>query len=83
MIYRICEDTPTEWHGEYYLKCVHSLNSLSQIDFLMHCNVLKKMPDGRLKIKVFGYRWSHSIGKKIRYVDSFRIVSANKFQVED
>lgn len=46
----------------------------------MHCNILKKMPDGRLKIKVFGYRWSHPNGEKIRYVGAFRVVKATDYK---
>ena len=79
MGYRICKEQPKEWDGEHYFTCEHSLNSRSKIYFLMHCNILKKMPDGRLKIKVFGYRWSHPNGEKIRYVDDFRVVKASEY----
>ena len=34
------------------------------------------MPDGRFKIKVFGYRWSHPNGEKFKYVEAFRVVKA-------
>ena len=36
----------------HLLECTHSLNSRSQIDYLMYCNVLKTMSDGRLKVYV-------------------------------
>lgn len=80
MSYSICKGIPETWDGKYYLTCVHSLNSRSKIDFLMHCNILKTMPDGRLKIKVFGERYKHPHGEKIRYVDAYRVVEANKFE---
>lgn len=79
MGYRICKEQPKEWDGEHYFTCEHSLNSRSKIYFLMHCNILKKMPDGRLKIKVFGYRWLHPNGEKIRYVDNFRVVKQSEY----
>ena len=39
------------------------------------------MPNERLKIKVFGYRWTKTSGEKIRYVDRFRVVKASNFKV--
>lgn len=80
MEYRICKTVPTEWDGEHYLTCTHSLNSRSHINYLMHCNVIKEMPGDRLKIKVFGYRWTKSDGYKIRYVDEYRVVKADAYK---
>lgn len=41
----------------------------------MYCNVLKAMPDGRLKIKVYGERYRSIAGEKIRYVDADQVES--------
>lgn len=76
--YRISDECPRpeKWHGQHYLKCVHQLNHQSEICYQMFCNVLKTMPDGRLKIEVFGERyWKDArINKsRIRYVDSWRV----------
>lgn len=73
------EPAPENWEGVYLLACRHHYNSKAYDDFLMYCNVLKEMPDGRLKIKVFGYRWTKTDGEKIRYIDKFRVVEAHKF----
>ncbi|AIZ78733.1 acylphosphatase [Actinobacillus equuli] len=75
---------PEEWSGEYLLECLHSLNSKSQIEYLMYCNFIKNMPDGRVKIKVFGSRFS-MVGSRIRYVDKTRIHESSildKFNLE-
>ena len=47
----------------------------TEIDYCMDCIVLKKMPNNRLKILVFGERnrKGHDDKKKIRYVDKFRV----------
>ncbi|ATD64603.1 hypothetical protein CGZ65_03450 [Neisseria weixii] len=55
------------WAGIHVLKCTHSLNSRSKIDYLMYCDVLKKMPGGRLKIRVYGSRYVSTEGSRIRY----------------
>ena len=43
--------------------------------YWMHCNILKTMPDGRLKVMVFGDRdhEGYEDKKRIRYVDSWRV----------
>ena len=68
---------PDRWSGQYYLKCKQQINDGSEIQYQMFCNVLKTMPDGRLKIEVFGdrYRVSESIRNKsrIRYVEADRV----------
>ncbi|MDQ2077550.1 hypothetical protein [Marinimicrobium sp. ABcell2] len=49
--------------------CTHSLNSLSKRHYAMPCAVLKTMPDGRLKIRVYGYRGDTNMAvSRIRYV---------------
>lgn len=80
MSYRICETVPTEWDGKHYLTCTHNLNSQSYINYLMYCNVIKRMPGGRLKVKVFGYRWTKSDGCRIRYVDKYSVVDADAYE---
>ena len=69
MTRRIYSDQPQNWQGQHLLKCTHSLNLKSKIHYLMYCDVLKKMPGGRLKIKVYGERYRSIEGEKIRYVD--------------
>lgn len=68
---------PDRWNGTHYLNCLHSLNSRSQIEYQMFCNILKTMPDGRLKIEVFGYRYFYRTSSinnsRIRYVDDWRV----------
>ena len=68
---------PDRWHGTHYLNCQHSLNHCSQIEYQMLCNILKTMPDGRLKIEVFGdryiYRTPSINNSRIRYVDDCRV----------
>ena len=73
MTRRIYSDQPQNWQGQHLLKCTHSLNSKSKIHYLMYCDVLKEMPGGRLKIKVYGERYRSIKGEKIRYVDADRI----------
>ena len=74
---------PEEWSGEYLLECTHCLGEVC-IYYLMYCNFIKKMPDGRVKIKVFGSRFS-MVGSRIRYVDKTRIHESSildKFNLE-
>ncbi|PJG82155.1 hypothetical protein CVP04_10895 [Caviibacterium pharyngocola] len=80
MIYRIYKgNAPEQWEGKYYLKCKHQLGN-SRIYYLMYCNIIKNMPNGRLKIKVFGSRYNSMIGEKIRYVNKSRVISVENFQ---
>lgn len=69
---------PDGWLGEYYINCLHQLNHGSEIYYQMFCNILKHMPDGRLKIQVFGYRYFYDekyLNRcRIRYVDFCRVV---------
>ncbi|AWI51398.1 hypothetical protein DDU33_07820 [Actinobacillus porcitonsillarum] len=66
---------PEEWSGAYLLECTHCLGR-AYIDYLMYCNFIKDMPDGRVKIKVFGSRFSMT-GSRIRYVDKTRICESS------
>ncbi|SMB82309.1 hypothetical protein SAMN05660772_02047 [Pasteurella testudinis DSM 23072] len=43
----------------------------------MYCNLVKEMPSARVKIRVFGYRWTSTDSEKIRYVDGCRLILAN------
>lgn len=74
---------PEKWQGRYLLKCTHVLNSKSRIRYLMYCDIIKQMPDGRLKIKVYGERYCSVDGEKIRYVDAGRVVTAEAYGVEN
>ena len=73
---------PEEWAGIHVLKCTHSLNSRSKIDYLMYCDVLKKMPAGRLKIRVYGNRYVSTEGSRIRYVDRDAVDKAEDWNIE-
>lgn len=62
-------DNATHW-----LSCTHSLNSRSKIHYRMPCHILKTMPDGRLKVLVFGERYRGSLDKsRTRYVPAYRV----------
>lgn len=74
---RIYSDQPQNWQWRHLLKCTHSLNSKSKIHYLMYCDVLKEMPGGRLKIKVYGERYRSIEGEKIRYVDADCVAKAS------
>lgn len=78
----IIKKQPEKWQVRHLLKCTHSLNSKSKIHYLMYCDVIKDMPDGRLKIKVYGERHLSVDGEKIRYVDARKVVSAKDYNVE-
>lgn len=39
------------------------------------------MKDGRLKIKVYGQRYTSTKGEKIRYVESHQVEDADSFNV--
>lgn len=70
---------PKEWLGEHYLACRHSLGRYS-IDYLMYCNILKEMPAGRFKVRVFGSRWTTTDGERIRYVERYQVLSSADFK---
>lgn len=65
---------PADWDGQYVLFCRHCIGH-GRKRYAMYCNVLKTMPDGRLKIRVFGERdWGYCLDKSyIRYVDARRV----------
>jgi len=79
---KIMQRQPEKWQGRHLLKCTHALNSVSEIRYLMYCDIIKQMPDGRLKIKVYGERHRSADGEKIRYVDAHRVVDAKDYNVK-
>lgn len=78
----IHNEQPKGWNGLHLLKCTHSLNSRSRIDYLMYCDVLKTMSDGRLKVYVYGTRYHSSEGGRIRYVNDWQVSPAEKWDVK-
>ena len=48
----------------------------------MYCDIIKEMPNRRLKIKVYGDRHVSICGEKIRYVDAHRVVDAKDYNVK-
>jgi len=58
----------------HLLKCKHCVGSNCK-QYYMVCDILKRMPDGRLKVKVYGDRyWRDSTNiTKIRYVEAWRV----------
>lgn len=70
------KEIPAEWTGKKKLRCQHCIG-LSCYNYLMYCNILKKMPDGRLKVKVFGNRyWGGYEQSRIRYVEENKVIDA-------
>lgn len=49
--------------------------------YMMYCDVLKTMPDGRKKVRVYGERYHRAIGSRIRYVEAGRVVDAADFSL--
>lgn len=67
------------WHGKHFLRCKHAIGSNSVTRYLMYCNFIKSMPDGRLKICVFGERYNSGAEKSyIRYVPARRVLTVDK-----
>jgi len=64
------------------LSCSHAFNEKSRYDYWMDCIVLKRMPNNRLKILIFGERyWKyHDDKKQIRYVDEDRVKPNSNFR---
>lgn len=78
---RILTQRPEKWQGQHLLRCIHSLNANSKIYYLMYCDVLKEMPDRRLKVKVYGYRHLSIEGERIRYVCPSAVVLACEYGI--
>lgn len=65
----------TAYNATHWLRCTHSLNSISKIHYHQPCHVLKDMGDGRKKILVFGDRHTGQLHKsRIRYVPAGRLI---------
>ncbi len=75
--YIISKNPPKDWDGIYLLECKHCFfgNDSGRL-FFMYCNILKEMPNQRLKIRVLGERWRNTNTNRIRYVDRARVVNA-------
>lgn len=65
----------THANATHNLRCSHSIGSKSHKAYMMRCHVLKEMPNGRLKILVFGNRnWKDQEHVcRVRYVDAYRV----------
>jgi len=63
----------TSENATHLLECYHCCRWVKR--YHMRCHVLKEMPDGRLKLKVFGSRnWRDMEHKsRIRYVPAHRV----------
>lgn len=61
-------------NANHLLNCTHRVGKSGTI-FQMKAELLKTMPDGRVKIRVYGDRfWNNSEHKsRIRYVEASRI----------
>lgn len=66
-------DALTAGAATHYLVCQHVCRWVKT--YLMPCHILKGMPDGRLKVLVFGERhWRHREHiKRVRYVEAGRV----------
>jgi hypothetical protein len=78
---KIYPEQPINWEGEHLLECTHSFNRRSKKYYLMYCDVLKKMPNARLKIRVYGRLYNSIQGERIRYVDADQVCSADKWNI--
>ena len=55
------------------VKCTHVVFGSTHI-YYRPCNVLKEMPDGRLKVEVFSlYHLTDGAGSYVRYVEAERV----------
>ena len=64
---------PKLHNSTHWLKCRQQICA-NGYDYHMACNILKKMPDGRLKVEVFGNRCWGGSRSRIRYVWPHRVV---------
>ncbi len=64
-------------NATHLLACVHAIGD-SRKGYMMRCHIVKEMPDGRLKIRVYGERyWNDERNDKV----SLRYVKANRVRV--
>lgn len=59
-------------HSTHWLKCSHQI-AQNGYDYRMACDIIKKMKDGRLKIRVYGNRVWGGNNSRIRYVNPWRV----------
>ncbi len=62
-------------NATHLLACAHAIGAARKV-YLMPCHVLKVMPDGRLKLQVYGERhWNDERRDKVtvRYVEASRV----------
>lgn len=79
---RICKEQPVHWDGKHLLRCKHSLNRKSKIHYLMYCNHLGYTKSGKIKLLVFGERYVHTRGGRVRYIDEpWNVVEAKDYDV--
>lgn len=75
MNHSLNNDIPTGWKGKVMLHCVHAIGR-NRRHYRMYCNFLKTMPDGRVKVLVFGDRFNgHYELSRVRYVNAHRVIS--------
>lgn len=60
-------------NATHLLECRHCIGQRCKT-YLLRCHVLKTMPDGRLKVSVFGTQWKGQESvQRIRYVDAYKV----------
>lgn len=74
----INKNKPADWKGVHFLKCKHCIGRNTTY-YAMYCDVIKEMPDGRIKLKVYGDRYWHTDSVKYRYVESWRVCEYQKY----
>ena len=63
---------PADWKGIHVLRCCHCIGR-NRTYYLMYCDVVKEMPNGKVKLKVYGNRYWRTDGFKYRYVEKRKI----------
>lgn len=66
-------DDYTLKNATHRLSCAHQMCRNPKTYYSMPCNIVKQMPGHRLKIVVYGLLWNPRQGKRIRYVDAYRV----------
>jgi len=56
----------------HWLTCRHQI-CRNGFDYQMPCDVLKEMPGGRVKVRVYGNRYWGGSRSRIRYVSKYRV----------
>jgi hypothetical protein len=67
----------------HYLQCSHCVGRNRNI-YYMKCNILKRLPNGKLKLEVFGQRdWKNKEHiKQTRYTEANRVHKKEKFIID-